>query len=284
MVYASMKWLIIAAAFLTGCASIRSGENELRIGIEAHRAGDHLGAFSVLSSLATSTAVTNEITKNQARQYLLQHQEIGVTGLASLTPEKLWKSSLVVGDNAAREIIINDLNALESIYENHAFATFIATQRSSIQKPYQFILKTKFEALSSSQQKTLNDNYLLKIVEPDELGKIEGVDTLEINKDSSNRGGAVGSAVASLMYIDSRTTIGSYSPEVHFAAMVIGQVIGTNFLNNPTDSYRHVRYGIKLLSGDFKYAEVRSFSSVTHTTGACVYMGNMMLVNASACE
>jgi hypothetical protein len=279
-----MKCLIILVAFLTGCASIRSGENELRIGIEAHRSGDHLGAFSVLSSLATSAAVTNDITKNKARQYLLQNQEIGMAGLASLTLEQLWKSSLVVGDSTAREIMMNDLNALESIYKEHELATSIAAQRSLIQKPYHFILKNKLEALSSSQQKILNGNYLLKIVTPKELGKIEGIDTLEISEERNNRSGAASTAIASLMYVDSRPKIGSYSPEVHFAAMVIGQVIGTSFSNNPTDSYRRIKYGIKLMSGEFKYAEVRSFSSVTHATGACVYMGNMMLVNVSACE
>jgi hypothetical protein len=279
-----MKWIIITFALLTGCASIRSGENELRIGIAAHQAGDHLGAFSVLSSLATSTAITNDVTKTQARRYLLENKEIGLAGLASLTTEKLWKSSLVVGDSTAREILINDLNTLKTIYKDDALALTIENQQDLIKRPYYFLSKNKFDSLQPEQQKILNDQYLLKVVATEELGKVEGVDILDINNKKDAHGGAIGAAVASLMYIDSRNNISTYSPEVHFAAMIIGQVIGTSLLDKPTESYRRVRYGIKLLSGEFKYAEVRSFSSITHTAGACVYMGNMMLINASACE
>jgi hypothetical protein len=279
-----MKWLIATLVCLTGCASIRSGENELRIGISAHKTGDHLGAFSVLSSLATSTAITNDVTKTQARQYLLENQEIGLAGLASLTTEKLWKSSLVVGDTTAREIMINDFNALRTIYKDHALASTIANQQDLIKKPYYFLSKKKFDSLPVDQQKILHDQYLLKVVAAEELGKVEGVDILDINNKKDAHGGAVGAAVASLLYVDSRSIVSTYSPEVHFAAMIIGQVIGTSLLDRPTESYRRIRYGIKLLSGEFKYAEVRSFSSITHTAGACVYMGNMMLINASACE
>ena len=279
-----MKLIIITFALLAGCASIRSGENELRIGIAAHQAGDHLGAFSVLSSLATSTAITNDVTKIQARQYLLDNKEIGLAGLASLTPEKLWKSSLIVGDTTAREIMLHDLNTLETIYKNDALSPTITNQKDFIKRPYYFLSKKKFDSLSSDQQKDLNDRYLLKVVTAEELGKVEGVDILDINNKRDSHGGAIGAATASLMYIDSRNNINTYSPEVHFAAMIIGQLIGTSLLDKPTESYRRVRYGIKLLSGEFKYAEVRSFSSITHTAGACVYMGNMMLINASACE
>lgn len=278
-----LVWVLLVSVAAAGCASVQSGENELNAGVAAHKKGDLLGAFSVLSSLATSPVIENEIRKGAAKQYLLDNIEIGKAGLDSITAERLWKDSLVVGDTAAREVMVNDLSALEVLYGRSELASGISDKRKLIEKSYYFVEQVNFDRLSEDQKFTLASNYLLNVVAAKELGRIEAVEKLEVVHE---RGGhdTMEAVHSSILYMDNRRIMGGYSPEVLFATIILTRLFEISPPGGFVGSYIRTRYGVRLMSGEFKYAEVRSYSKQTHSVGACVYMKNMMLINGDACK
>ena len=83
--------------FVAGCVGIQSGKNELRTGMEEHRKGNLIGAFSIFSSLATSDSVTNQDARDFAKRYLLENPEIGINASA-----KVGFKANIVGPNAKK--------------------------------------------------------------------------------------------------------------------------------------------------------------------------------------
>jgi hypothetical protein len=276
--------LFFIFTILTGCAGIQSGKNELRVGLMEHKNGNLTGAFSVLSSLASSESITNSDSKDFARNYLLANPEIGLAGLDSLNELRLWEMSLSVSDVTARQIMLNDLMAFSAVYKDEKYQPLIKEKSEWLRKRYHFMSTEKYSYLTESSRSNFRNQYNLKVVDARKIGKIQGVDVLDNANKGFDKGDELGASLGSIIYLDRQKNFATYSPNSHFASIVTGSLLAASILNKPDEKYRTVKYGIHRLDGEFVYIHVISYSNFSHTAGACIFLENLMLINADACN
>lgn len=144
------------------------------------------------------------------------------------------------------------------------------------------ISQSAWLALSPAERELIQRKHVVDLVEQDAFGIIIDNQTLNESSGGTVGGASLGGAIANATYIDNAIKGGNYSAKTQLAAGLLGAILGSSLDSKPVAQY-HLRYAIRLGSGNIKYIDETKGDPFRHPVGVCVSVPNIKLIDQHVC-
>ena len=145
------------------------------------------------------------------------------------------------------------------------------------------VTRSVWDVLSDEEQKTLNDQYQIKLLEDDQFGQVMDVQGVDQSSPGTNAGAVLGGSVASAAYLDRGLRGHNYSASGALAIGLLGAVVGSSMDQQAVARFQF-RYTVRLGDGEVKYFDEIKTTQFRHSPGVCVTVPEMNLISQQVCN